>query len=183
MEIKWLTPWLTGHRYRASKWQLAHGLYSSNILDFQHKCRLCPSYTYLYMVSGPWLTVEEKDGENGTWFCVCVCLLTEVSERGKGNEMRVGKQSMCKIPLRVKKCTEEMWGLCFLMPRAGRCLSPTTWLLRGELRRDSATIWSCEVKTILSGVISIVWSCGVFVTQGTPVIFGKGELCGWNFPG
>lgn len=38
----------------------------------------------------------------------CACLLPEVYETGKGNEMRVGKHGMCKIPRRVKTCTEEM---------------------------------------------------------------------------
>lgn len=52
--------------------------------------------------------------------CVCVCVITEVYETGKGNEMRIGKPSMCKIPLRVKKHTEEMGGQCLLVPCAGK---------------------------------------------------------------
>lgn len=92
------------------------------------------------------------------------CVYLSVFERNCGCEKwrrRVGKHRMCKIPLRVKKGAEEIWGYCFLMPNPGNHLFPYTWLWRGEHASS--------------------WSCGVFVTQGTPAIFGKEVYVGGIF--
>lgn len=132
--------------------------------DFEDNC-LYP-HTLIRTASVPWFTNGTKDGWKKWNTIVCVFFFfkwTVTLKQEKGG--RIGKHGICKIPIRVMKRAKEIWGQSALIPST---VFPTAWSCPvGDLGRDDATIWSC----------------GVFVTQGTPVGFGRGDTCGWNLRG
>lgn len=120
------------------------------------------------MANALWFTDGMKEGWRKWNMIVCLCLsvfeLNRDCETGKGSERR--ETWYMWNSSQGEKGVEEMWGPYFVMPSLGKCLFLTTLtVIHGELG-DAAT-----------------WSCGVFVTQGTPVLFGKEDRCGWNLPG
>ena len=95
--------------------------------DFQDNC-LYP-HTLIHTASVPWFTNGTKDGWKKWNTIVCVFffffLWTVTLKQEKGG--RIGKNGICKIPIRVMKCAKEIWGQSALIAPFSSQLGLAPW--------------------------------------------------------